>query len=250
MAARLLFTLMIALTAMALAPSDVEAQIADDTSRREALQHYRAGQEFLSSEQFEKAADAFQKSIAKDSLMALAHYGLGQSYMALRRYASAVVAFQGCREAYRRIHSLEQTHRIDTERMRREEILALNDSLRQISSGRVAVNPVVRNRMESTLRDLERDQNRNTPGGEFKAPAQVSLALGSAYFRNNDTMNAEREWKAAVDANPKLGEAHNNLAALYAVSGRKQEAEAAVRAAEQAGFRVHPQLKEDIRRMS
>src|SRR5688500_5518070 len=170
MVARLLFTLMIALTA---APAPAAAQIADDASRREALQHYRAGQELLSSEQFEKAADAFQKSIAKDSLMTLAHYGLGQSYMALRRYTSAVVAFQRWRDAYRQIHAMEQTHRVDTERMRREEILALNDSLRQIAGGRVAVNPVVRNRMESTLRDLERDQNRNTPGGEFKAPAQV-----------------------------------------------------------------------------
>jgi Flp pilus assembly protein TadD len=60
---------------------------------------------------------------------------------------------------------------------------------------------------------------------------------------------AEREWKAAVAVNPRLGEAHNNLAALYAMSKRKQEAEDAVRAAERAGYRVHPQLKDDIRRM-
>jgi Flp pilus assembly protein TadD len=62
--------------------------------------------------------------------------------------------------------------------------------------------------------------------------------------------DAEREWKTAVEVNPRLGEAHNNLAALFAMTGRKKEAEDAVRAAERSGFRVHPQLKEDIRRMT
>jgi Flp pilus assembly protein TadD len=78
----------------------------------------------------------------------------------------------------------------------------------------------------------------------------LSLALGSAYFRNNQTEDAEREWLAATTNNPKLGEAHNNLAALYAMTGRKQEAEQAVRAAERARFHVDPRLKEDIKRLN
>jgi Flp pilus assembly protein TadD len=52
-----------------------------------------------------------------------------------------------------------------------------------------------------------------------------------------------------VTVNPKLGEAHNNLAVLYMTSGRKQSAEDALKAAERSRFRVHPQLKEDIRKM-
>ncbi len=59
----------------------------------------------------------------------------------------------------------------------------------------------------------------------------------------DEYMNAElSKWESMWEG--------GHLAALYAVSGRKKEAEAAVRAAEQAGYRVHPQLKEDIRRMS
>ena len=45
------------------------AQFASDLDRREALQHYRAGQEFLSSEQFEKAAESFRRAIEKDPLL-------------------------------------------------------------------------------------------------------------------------------------------------------------------------------------
>ena len=59
---------------------------------------------------------------------------------------------------------------------------------------------------------------------------------------------AEFEWKAALEVNPKLGEAHNNLAVVYLQTGRFAEAEAAIKAAEKAGFRVNPQLKEDVRK--
>jgi Flp pilus assembly protein TadD len=248
MVARLLFTLLIACTA---APAAAQ-QLADDFSRREALQHYREGQELLSNEQFEKAAEAFQRAIAKDPLLALAHYGLGQSHMALRRFASAIVAFRGARNAYERLASIAQRDQEGVERARADEIRELRESIRAVSSGRVKTanqdSTHVILKLENRIRDLERTQRRNNEN--FQAPAEVSLALGSAYFRNGDAVDAEREWKAAVEVNPRLGEAHNNLAALYALSGRKREAEAAVRAAEQSGFRVHPQLKEDIRRMS
>ena len=46
---------------------------------------------------------------------------------------------------------------------------------------------------------------------------------------------------------PSLGEAHNNLAVVYMLTGRIREAEAAVEKAEAAGFRVNPQLKKDIK---
>ncbi len=80
-----------------------EPQTVDDAKHREALQHYRAGQEFLSSERFDRAAEEFSKAIDLDPLLTLAHYGLGQSYMSLKRYASAVQAFNGCKEAYERL---------------------------------------------------------------------------------------------------------------------------------------------------
>jgi Flp pilus assembly protein TadD len=85
--------------------------------------------------------------------------------------------------------------------------------------------------------------------GRVYVPAEVSLALGSAYYRSGQPMDAEREWRTAVSVNSKLGEAHNNLAVLYLTTGRKKEAEEAVKEAERSRFRVNPQLKADIRRM-
>ena len=74
------------------------------------------------------------------------------------------------------------------------------------------------------------------------------MALGSAYFRSGALADAEREYKEAVKVNPKFGEAHNNLAAVYLMTDRAEPAEEEVKLAEKSGFRVNPQLKEDIKK--
>ena len=236
---------------MVASASTAAQQLSDERTRREALVYYRAGQELMSAERFEQAAEQFQKAIDKDPLLTLAHYGLGQAYMALRRYASAVMAFRNCRDAYRMLAGLAHSNNVSVNQQREDEIRELKESIRlfesgKVKSGRGVIPEVVR--LEARVRELESMRQRNVD--PMKPPAEVSLALGSAHFRNGQLEDAEREWKVAVDVNPKLGEAHNNLAALYAMTGRKKEAEAAIREAEKAGYRVNPQLKEDVRRMT
>ena len=234
--------------AFVLIASPLFAQFASEQDRRDALQHYRNGQEFMSAEQFEKAAGEYQKAIDKDKLLTLAHYGLGQANMALKRFASAIQAFTNCRETFRMLHQLQERDRVMVERQRDDELRELKDSLSRIRSGQIKLSQSVGDQVENRIRDLERQ--RTSMGGAFQPPPEVSLALGSAYFRNGSMDDAEREWKAAVAVNPKLGEAHNNLAALYAMTGRKADAEASVKAAEKAGYKVNPRLKDDIKRMS
>ena len=224
------------------------AQFASDRDRRDALHHYRAGQDLMAAEQFEKAAQEFTRSIRKDRLLTEAHYGLGQANMALRRYTSAIHAFTACREAFHDLHALEEHHRFEVERQRVDEIRELRDAVRRIRAGQVKVAPSMADRLERRIDELQR--RRTTMNARFQSPAEVSLALGSAYFRSGNLERAEQEWKDAAAANSRLGEAHNNLAALYAMTGRKKDAETAIHAAERAGFRVHPRLKDDVSRMN
>ena len=248
-------TLLVLVVLAFLSTTSVAAQIVDDTRRVQAFQHYRNGQELLFSEQFEKAEREFAEAIELDPLLTLAHYGRGQSLMALKRYASAVQAYIGCREAHRKIFTMQQSDTAQLDQRAEEEIRELGDTINALRSGRIksfgGVASTVDTRvagLEARIRDLERLRQQDT--GTFRTPAEVSLALGSAYFRKGDAGDAEREWKAAIEVNSRLGEAHNNLAVIYMLSNRKKEAEDAIRAAERSGFRVNPQLKEDIRRMT
>ena len=63
-------------------------------------------------------------------------------------------------------------------------------------------------------------------------------------------MDAEREYLETLKADPKLGEAHNNLAVVYMLTHRYAEADAEIKAAEKSGFRVNPQLKDDLKKAS
>src|SRR4029078_13361616 len=90
------------------------------------------------------------------------------------------------------------------------------------------------------IQQLESQKARRSGASPPPVPAGVSMAIGSAYFRLNDLPNAEKEYKAAIVVKPNFGEAHNNLAVVYLLTGRATEAEAEVKAAEKAGFRVNP----------
>jgi tetratricopeptide (TPR) repeat protein len=235
--------LMFVLLAASAAAPAVAQRLADAQSRREAIQSFRTGQEFFSAENFDRAAEEFTKATAKDPLFTLAYYQAGQSYMNLKRYASAIKAFKDCLESTRTLYDLAQTNRFEVERARDDEIREMRESVKALQQ---AGHQLQATRAEQHLADLEKQ--RTSIGAGFRAPAEVLLSLGSAYFRNGDREAAETEWKAAIEVNPKLGEAHNNLAVIYMTSGRIKEAEAEVKAAEKAGFRVNPQFKEDLKK--
>lgn len=212
--------------------------------------HYKEGVQLMRAERWEQAATEFKSAIDIDPLMALAHYNLGQCRMAQRRFVEAVIAYQGSRQAFERLSTLSQTDRETRDRARRDEISEIRTSLARLNLARggASVSGAYAVDLENRLRTLEamdgRDRRERAP-----VPGEIMLALGSAYFRQDKLADAEVEWKAAVEATPKLGEAHNNLAVVYMMTGRKKEAEEAVKLAERAGFRVNPGLKDDIRKM-
>ena len=233
----------VALVVLTIATPLAAQQLADEQTRRQALEFYRAGQDHMAAERFDLAVEAFTSAIDKDPLLTVAHYQRGQAFMNLRRYGSAIQAYKGCIEAMARLHALEQSSKFQVDKQREDEIRELRTEVANLKN----LSPLKRSVLDQRLRALE--QQRAVWNAEFRPPAVVLLALGSAYFRNGDLATAELEWESAVDADPKYGEAHNNLAVVYMMTMRKKEAENAIKAAEKSGFRVNPQLKEDIRRM-
>ena len=218
---------------------------ANDLARRTAYHHYVRGQEYLQSELFDKAANEFQLAIQNDRLFTDAHFGLGQAYMGLRRYASAVQAFDRTLDAARTIYGMREQNRARTDQLITDQLRALREALAQTAKMPVGQRAAVLN-IESRIRELERSKSGLVE--RFEPPARVLLALGSAHYRNGNAVAARENWEQAVKSNAKLGEAWNNLAVVYMEAGRRREAEDAVRNAEKNGFRVNPQLKEDIKR--
>ena len=218
----------------------------------DALRHYRLGQDALHSEHLDIAEREFQAAARLDPTLELAPYGLGQVYMALKQYRQAIAAYTKCGEVIRGNAALVAGDEIAYQRRIDDSIKALEDELHLYSGpGRTANTPAaqanIRN-IETRIRAMKDAKHRAIGGPPAPTPAWLSLALGSAYFRTDALPDAEREYRAAIAVDPKLGEAHNNLAVVYVTTRRYSEADAEIRAAEKAGFRVNPQLKEDVKK--
>ncbi|HET7218921.1 MAG TPA: tetratricopeptide repeat protein [Vicinamibacterales bacterium] len=212
-------------------------------------EYFKAGMRALAAEQYDKAETAFRAAVAADPLHDGAFYGLGQVYMATKRYPEAVKAYQDSRAAFLAAVSAEKYDAATMDRRIRDQLQVLKDYERELqrrppmASGVTAA--IERNR--ENIRQLEGRLNKSTGGGTPPVPAGLSMALGSAYYRTQNIEAAEKEYLEAVKVEPGFGEAHNNLAVIYMVTGRLDLADQEIAQAEKAGFKVNPKLKEDIK---
>lgn len=215
----------------------------------EAIRHLRLGQENLRAEKWDLAEAEFRAAIKLDPLLELAHYGVGQVCMATKRYPEAVTAYLDCRDAFRAQAARGQGARLDNEKRLSDQLQDLEEQKRMLQSGRIKVLDLSAQiqKVDMMINEL-RSRRFQVAEGPPPVPTWISVALGSAYFRTGAMADAEREYRAAVDVDPKLGEAHNNLAVVYMLTRRFDEAEAAIKSAEKAGFRVNAQLKEDLKK--
>jgi Flp pilus assembly protein TadD len=241
-----------AMLAVVLASAPAFAVAAQPTVKDhiDAMRHLRLGQENLRAEKWDLAEREFKAAVALEPPLEMAHYGLGQVYMATKRYPAAVEAYLDCRDAYMANMARDIHNDLLAERRLEDQIQTLEDERNAITTGRVT--PMLSAggmELDRRIHDL-RTQRFHKAKAEAVVPTWISVALGSAYFRAGAMADAEREYRAAIAVDAKLGEAHNNLAVVCMLTGRFAEAEAEVKAAEKAGFRVNPQLKEDLKKAS
>jgi len=216
-------------------PTDVQAQ-----------QRLKEGQRLMSEDAFEEAGKAFKEAIALDPLLFMAHYGVGSAHMAKKEYAAAAAAFEGARAAFQERATLNAGRQFKTQSARESRIRALKDKIRnepEFSGAAAAQRQMQRQEMEAEVRSLEAGQEVSGPASP---PPGLFLALGSAYFRSGRLPDAEREYRAAIAADPRLGEPRNNLAVILLLTGRPADALTELKAAEKNGFKPPAGLKADI----
>jgi tetratricopeptide (TPR) repeat protein len=217
--------------------------------RERARIQNRLGWENMKAEAWADAAKSFQQAIDIDPEFEIAYYGLGRADMALKKYVEAISAYAKCRDLYRAQAGRQFSNAQEAQRYRNNRMTEIDEQIRSVQSmPQGAQSSDLMRQLQNQKRDLQDSIQRGTSSISIEntVPAYVSLALGSAYFRAERFEDAEREYKAAIAIDSRAGEAHNNLAVVYLQTGRYEEAEKAVKAAEKAGFRVNPMLKEDI----
>jgi len=235
--------------ALILLPAAAFAQTISPGDRERARTQNKLGWEDMQSEKWERAATSFQNAIDIDPLFEMPHYGLGRARMALKNYRGAIDAYVRCRDLYRAQAGKVFTNAQEAQRYRQDRLTEIDEQIRLLQTG-----PQTPQRMDmlrqiqNVRRDVQESMQRgNNMSIESSVPAYVSLALGSAYFRSGQFVDAEREYKIAIASDPRAGEAHNNLAVVFFETNRIAEAEASVKEAKKAGYKVNPQLEQAIK---
>ena len=148
--------------------------------------------------------------------------------MGQARYAEAADAFLSCRNVF----ALARGHGRGQARDWRSATCATRW---QALAARHALTADRFLEMQLEKRLAELQKRSRAVRGPGCLPA-VTLALGTAYFQAGALEEAENELLAVLRDEPGSGDAENNLAVLYAATGRLDEAEAAMLRAE-AGVR-------------
>lgn len=228
--------------------SVVHAAAQTQADRQRARVQTNLGWEDMRAEAWERAVKSFQTAIAIDPTFEVPYYGLGRAYMGLKNFDFAIVAYEKCRDLYRAQAGRQFTNAQEAQRYRQDRIIEIDEQLRQAQSGpQTPARMEMVRQMQNVRRDIQENiQRGNNMTIESSVPAWVSLSLGSAYFRSNRMKDAEQEYKNAIAADGRAGEAHSNLAVVYFETGRYAEAGASLKAAKKTGFKVNPQLEKEI----
>jgi len=216
-----------------------------------ARSHYINAWQYMRAERFIEAVGEFQSAIDLNEKYELAYYGLGRAYLALHRYSEAVQSLSTCRDLYSALASAKFNGQMEASRYRQDRLMELQDLKNQYSKGPGAPSQQTQNMLQLIDNQIRLTTDANNRGLnvaiEDPVPSFVSLSLGSAYFRSERFEEAEAAYKEAVRADDRAGEAHNNLAVIYLMKADYVRAMTEVKAAEKAGFRVNPDLKDEIR---
>jgi Tfp pilus assembly protein PilF len=226
----------------------VPAAAQPSNARENARPAYQRGVEQMRREAFEEAVRSFQSAIGTDPSFDMAYYQLGRAHLARKDYAAAVQALRQCRDLHLAEASRGFSNRQEGERLRRDRVREIDRFIEELErapqTNRIREQIRQFNERKRQIQDLDRDVALSP---DTAVPAYVSLSLGSAHFRAGNLAEAEKAYLETVETDPKVGEAHNNLAVVYMETRRFDEAERAVKAAEQAGMRVPQALKDEIR---
>lgn len=238
----------IAFSAAVAAQSNVQKSAT--LAAKEANRHYQQGWDAIHAERWSEAVEEFHKTIEFDPDFNEAYYSLGRAHMGERQFEKAIAAYIKCRELYRDESGKHFNDELEAKRHLEDRILEVQTALNQVrttgTQGTQTQQLRIRE-LQVKLAELKQAHDRSeNVSMDTSVPFYVSMALGAAYFRNNQFVEAEKEYKAALDANSGSGETHNNLAVLYLMTDRPELAQNEIKAAEQTGYKVNPGLKDDV----
>ncbi len=175
----------------------------------------RLAQLLLDTGDFGQSAELCRSVISKNSNLATAHFVLGQALAGKGDWPAAV-------ESYRRACEIAVNYAAAH--------YALAMAYRNTGDMAKAREHLERHRVAKQLRQPSEDPMMDDVNSLYSG-GLTQFAKGSAFYQQEKTAEAIKEFEAALETNPRLIAAHINLIALYGQLRQDEKAEAHFRAA-------------------
>jgi pentatricopeptide repeat protein len=191
-----------------------------------------------------------------------AHFLLAKSHYLSRWYAEALPPMERAEAAWNDFAGLiadarssQWAAQATRRRALQDQIAALQEDLSRSTvprPGTVAAPEQDRARIQNYISQLQHeiqeiDRGQSAPQqGSASMPAEYSFVHGNILLRMNRLDQAEQQYLRAIAANPKYGEAFNNLASLYYQAGRFEEARQVMQQARSRRLPVNADLERAV----
>lgn len=184
-----------------------------------------------------------------------AHFLLSQVAYRRGEYGRALdeigAAEDGSAKLARAISILEQRKR----KAQSDDLVRLSDEIADLAASAATVKgrgSCLPDKYDAALQDTKQDliseeekRNSSRPAASG-IPALYRFWHGNVLFVLKRPVEAEAQYRQALQTDPDFGEAYNNLINLLFVGGRIEEAQAVLALAESHKAKVHPELKKAV----
>jgi tetratricopeptide (TPR) repeat protein len=235
-----------------LASAAVAAEMTPNLLRRANSLCAKASKSFKEND-ISKASEQFEEALKLVPDMPDAHVGLGNIAMKQKDYEGALRRYNAAKESIGRFTELLKSKEFEAMRDGQHESDVLNDMIQQSKTPSVAgkMSEAQARNLEVTLPNAKADADRVATkrpaiSPDQKVPAQLYFLAGNAAFRLNRRDEALQNWENCIRVDPDFAPVYNNLAVLYFLMSRLDDAAASVATAERLGVTVSPQFKQDL----
>lgn len=246
--------------AVTLTGSTLSAEPPTARSAAIAAEHCKEGDRALKAKDSDAAAAAYGAALAAFPDHPGAHVGLGHVAMLRRDYALALDEYNRAQTAWNALRASAERARAEKSQKAAEGAAAIMEYVNRTSEDSVeAVTipgmPHTSDSLKGAMlgnqvKDLRNAAQETAPAagagieGEKNAgpPVAVAFFRGTALYRLGRIDEAVAAWRDVEARDPGFAPVYNNLVEGLLRLGRKDEARAEVKAADDRGFSVHPAL--------
>jgi tetratricopeptide (TPR) repeat protein len=249
------------IVALLVASTGSMAATNDETRQlKRAMAEADRGTAALEKGNLTKAKESFDRALVELPDFPQAHLGLGHIAMREKRFDDALREFRTAEQGYKSMSALTVQLEADRYSRSRDELQNLRSQLSELDGAAMQNQTTTsgsgpgqtegqierqRSQVRSRIQALEA-MNPPSSTAVKEAPAEVFFFEGNALFNLKRTDEAIAAWQTALKRDAKQPLAENNLAVACWMTGRLDEAKAAMERAEALGFKVNPNFRADL----